>query len=45
MSENVISGKVDLSGYKSKASGWPKSAVPKLITGEIRWHIDCGTGF
>jgi hypothetical protein len=44
MSETVTSGKVAPSGYKTKASEWSKSAVPKPITGEIRWHIDCGTG-
>jgi hypothetical protein len=36
-SENiaVTSGKVVLSGHKTKTSIWPKSAVPKTITDDI----------
>jgi hypothetical protein len=41
--EAVTSGKVVLSSHKTMASERAKPAVPKTITGEVRWHIDCGT--
>jgi hypothetical protein len=43
MSETVTGGKVALLDYKTIASGWSKSAVPKSITDEIRGYIDFGT--